>query len=140
MSADSPVSRKVARVVRYYVRLLKYAITAKPRIFHVLWNGKLEYFDRTALPVLLKLLGKRIVRTIHNVNAGERDGRDGVLNRMTLRFQYRMSDHLFVHTQRMKDELESAYAVPGNRISVIPFGINNTVPDSACRAAKRDAG
>src|SRR6185369_5709657 len=39
-----PRSRKAVRVLTYYVRLLKYAATAQPRIFHILWNNKFEWF------------------------------------------------------------------------------------------------
>jgi len=61
---------KISRVLWYYVRLICYAATAKPRIFHILWNNKFQLFDRTLLMFYYKLLGKRIVFTAHNVNAG----------------------------------------------------------------------
>ena len=38
-----------------------------------------------------KLLGKQIVFTAHNVNAGKRDGNDSVLNRLSLKIQYRLA-------------------------------------------------
>jgi len=82
------------------------------------------------LMLYYKLLGKKVVFTAHNINAGQRDGRDSRLNRMTLRFQYRMCDHIFVHTHRMKEEAVSEFAVAGDKIDVIPFGINRTVPDT----------
>src|SRR5438876_4111142 len=44
-SPRAPVSRKIARVLTYYWRLICYAATAKPAIFHVLWNNKFELFD-----------------------------------------------------------------------------------------------
>jgi len=90
--------RKTARVLVYYFRLLRYAMTAKPKIFHVLWNNKFEHFDRTLLMLAYRLLGKKIVFTAHNVNIGKRDGTDSWLNRATLKFQYRRCDHIFIHT------------------------------------------
>jgi glycosyltransferase involved in cell wall biosynthesis len=42
--------------------------------------------------------------------------------------QYRLVDHLFVHTERMKRELMAHHGVPERKITVIPFGINNAVP------------
>jgi len=112
----------------YYAKLFHYVSTSKHKIFHILWNNKLELFDRTILMLYYKLLGKRIVRTAHNVNAGKRDSKDTYLNRLTLRIQYLMSDHIFVHTERMKLELIEEFGVLSARISVIPFGINNSVP------------
>src|SRR5262245_13066728 len=31
--------RKLQRILVYYIRLLRYAATARPRIFHLLWNN-----------------------------------------------------------------------------------------------------
>jgi glycosyltransferase involved in cell wall biosynthesis len=122
---------KVARVIRYYIRLIKYAAGATPRLFHLLWNNKFEFFDRTLLMMYYRALGKRVMLTVHNVNAGKRDGTDSFLNRLTLRIQYGLSHHIFVHTRKMKEELVSEYGVSEARISIIPFGINNTVPNTA---------
>jgi len=114
----------------YYAKLIRYAATAKPKIFHILWNNKFELFDRTLLTLFYRLRGKRIVLTVHNVNAGSRDSKDTHLNRLTLRIQYRLADHIFVHTERMKLELSEEFGVQGVRITVIPFGINNAVPNT----------
>ena len=35
-----------------------------------------------------KMMGKRLVLTVHNVNARKRDARDSLLNRLSLRVQY----------------------------------------------------
>ena len=121
---------KVVRVLRYYARLIGYASKARPKLLHILWNNKFELFDRTVLVLYYKLLGKRLVFTAHNVNAGKRDGNDSWLNRLSLRLQYRLVDRIFVHTEGMKNELYSEFRVPGNKVSVIPFGINNTVPNT----------
>jgi glycosyltransferase involved in cell wall biosynthesis len=130
-SVDAGRLKKIVRVLVYYVRLLAYAATAKPKIFHVLWNNKFEFFDRTALMLYYRLLGKKIVFTAHNINAGQRDGTDSWLNRWTLKFQYRRCDRIFVHTRRMKEELISEFGVDGGKVAVIPFGVNRTVPDTA---------
>ena len=130
-SRDAGMIRKIVRVLASYARLVAYAAGARPRIFHLLWNNKLLYFDRTVLMVYYKLLRKRVAMTVHNVNAGLRDGNDSLLNRLSLRCQYRLCDHLFVHTERMKQELLSGFGVEERNVSVIPFGINSTVPDTA---------
>lgn len=121
---------KASRVLAYYARLIRYATIAEARLFHILWNNKFQFFDRTLLMLYYKLLGKKIVFTAHNVNAGKRDSNDSLLNRLTLRLQYLFSDHIFVHTDMMKSELFQDFGVPGERVSVIPFGINNSVPDT----------
>jgi glycosyltransferase involved in cell wall biosynthesis len=127
---DASFATKVLRVSRYYTKLICYAAAAKPRIFHILWNNKFEFFDRTLLMLYYKLLRKKIVLTLHNVNAGRRDSKDTRLNRLTLRLQYRLADHIFVHTKKMKLELMKEFDQQEARITVIPFGINNSVPDT----------
>ena len=139
---DATLVKKMTRVLLYYTKLIRYAATAEPKIFHILWNNKFLYFDRTLLTLYYKLLGKRIVLTLHNVNAGRRDSTDSSLNRITLRIQYRLADHTFVHTEKMKVELMGQFGVQGTRVTVIPFGINNAVPNTTLTPleAKRRLG
>jgi len=118
---------KVKRILAYYARLIGYAAVAKPKIFHILWNSKFEFFDRTLLTLYYKLLGKKIVLTVHNVNKAKRDHADSFMNRLTLRFQYQLADHLFVHTEKMKAELLEDFGVHKDSVTVIPFGINNSI-------------
>ena len=121
-------ARKMLRLSAYYLRLMSYAVSARPRIFHILWNNKFELFDRTLLLLYYRLLGRKLVLTAHNVNAARRDSRDSALNRWSLRIQYRLSDHIFVHTASMKTQLQEEFGVPEGDVSVIPFGINDTAP------------
>ena len=129
--ADASPFLKAWRVLKYYIYLISYAATAQPKLFHLLWNNKFEFFDRTLLMLYYKLLGKKITLTVHNVNARKRDSNDSFLNRLSLRLQYKFCDHIFVHTERMRSELVSDFRVPRSKVSVIPFGINNTVPNTA---------
>lgn len=119
---------KLVRVVQYYARLIKFAAGESPRIFHILWNNRIEWFDRTLLMVFYRAMGKKVVLTAHNVNAAKRDGKDSWLNRLTLRIQYHLADHIFVHTRKMELELRSDFKAPQEKISVIPFGLNETFP------------
>ncbi len=130
MRPNAPALQKLSRIIVYYFLLVQYAATTRARVFHLLWNNKFELFDRTVVMFFYRLLGKRLVFTVHNVNAGKRDGNDSFLNRLTLRMQYQLVHHLFVHTEQMKRELQSDFALKAEKISVIPFGINSTVPNT----------
>jgi len=142
MRSDVPATDKVFRVLTYYARLLRYVATTRARIFHILWNNRFEYFDRTFMMAFYRLLGKKVVFTAHNVNARKRDGTDTALNRLTLRIQYRLCHHIFVHTDKMKAELTQDFGIPSDTVTVIPFGINETVPntDLTCADAKTTLG
>ena len=127
---DASLLKKVPRILLFYAKLVWYARGSKAKIFHILWNNKFQFLDRTLLTFYYKLLGKKIVLTAHNVNACRRDGNDTRLNRLTLRIQYQLADHIFVHTEKMKRELVNDFAVEENRITVIPLGINNAFPNT----------
>lgn len=129
-SVDATLPKKILRVLVYYFRLLIYAAKTRAKIFHILWNNKFEWFDRTLLMIFYKLLGKKVVLTAHNVNAGKRDGYDSFFNDISLRFQYQLCDRIFVHTNRMKTELVSDFKVPSHKIVLIPYGWNNAVPNT----------
>jgi glycosyltransferase involved in cell wall biosynthesis len=124
------------RVLVYYLKLLRYAVSAEPRLFHILWNNKFAWFDRTLLMLYYRLLGKRVALTAHNINQAKRDACDSPLNRVTLRMQYHLSDQVFVHTEDMKRELVKDFGVSETAITVIPYGINNAVPSKGISGAE----
>lgn len=130
------LATRAVRVLAFYVRLIRYVSIAKPRVFHILWNNKLQFLDRTFLMLYYKAQRKKIAFTAHNVNAGKRDSNDSLLNRLTLRLQYRLADHIFVHTDKMKAELLKDFNVPETAVTVIPFGINNSVPNTTLSPAE----
>ncbi len=130
------VLRKAWGTLQYYGRLVRYAWSAQPNVFHILWNNKFETIDRVFLMLYYKLLGKRLVLTAHNVNAGTRDDTDTWFNRATLALQYRLCDHIFIHTDKMKQGLIREYGVPESALTVVRFGINNAVRRTALTVAE----
>lgn len=135
-------AEKLWKLAVYYARLMRYAARSKPRILHILWNNKIEWFDRTILMLYYKTLGKKVALTAHNVNQARRDAKDSLLNRITLGIQYRLCDHIFVHTPKMKDELCRDFGVAEKVVTVIRHPINNAFPDTelAPAEAKRRLG
>src|SRR3989442_7946614 len=127
---DASLATKIRRILIYYAKLIRYAWSARPKVLHILWNNKFELFDRTLLMLYYKLRGRKIALTAHNVNAGKRDANDSLLNRLTLKIQYHLADHIFVHTEALKRELLEEFNVRGSAVAVIPFGINSSVRDT----------
>jgi D-inositol-3-phosphate glycosyltransferase len=128
--SDNNFTQKLGKILGYYTALIRYAAHSSPKILHILWNSKFEFFDRTIMMFYYKVLGKKIVFTAHNVNQGKRDAKDSWLNRITLSIQYRLCDHIFVHTPKMKEQLCNLFAVPGDVVSIISFPINNSLPNT----------
>ena len=128
--ARSSAIRKLLRTLHHYASLIGYAAHSDSQIFHILWNSKIQWFDRTLLMLYYKILGKKIALTAHNVNQAKRDSKDSWFNRLTLKIQYKLTDHIFVHTQKMKDELVADFSVDGRSVTVIRHPINNAFPDT----------
>ena len=122
---------KIIRVLKYYFKLIEYSLKTDSKLFHILWLNKFAYFDSTVLNTYYKILGKKLVFTAHNINAGARDGNDSFMNRLTLKFMYKIVDHIFVHTEKMKRQLIEDFNIEGKKITVIPFGINRFTPKSS---------
>jgi glycosyltransferase involved in cell wall biosynthesis len=128
--ANRSPAAKLSRILKHYARLIWYTAGAKPKIFHILWNSKIQIFDRTLLMLYYKAMGKKVALTAHNVNQGRRDGNDSLLNRLTLRMQYALTDHIFVHTQKMKDELVAEFGLRERAVTVIRHPINDAFSDT----------
>jgi len=122
---------KLSKLLAYYAKLFRYAARSKPKTLHILWNNKFEHFDRTLLMAYYKLLGKKVALTAHNVNQARRDAKDSFLNRVTLRIQYGLCDHIFVHTGKMKSELCQDFSVAERKVTVIRHPINDAFPDTS---------
>lgn len=129
---DATVSRgqKVLRVLQYYARLILYATRTDAKLFHILWFRKFPYIERTLLNVYFKILGKKLVFTAHNVDDQERNGKSSLANKLSLRFLYRIVDHILVHTPKMKCQLLEEFGIVEDKVTVVPHGINDVTPEA----------
>jgi glycosyltransferase involved in cell wall biosynthesis len=141
-TTNASFASKLGKLVVYYAKLMGYAASSRPKVLHILWNNKVEWFDRTILMLYYKMSGKRVAFTAHNVNQARRDSKDSWLNRTTLRIQYRLCDHIFVHTQKMKSELCRDFGVAEGAVTILPFPVNIAFPetDLTSSEAKRRLG
>jgi glycosyltransferase involved in cell wall biosynthesis len=124
------IASKIFRVSRYYAKLIMYASSTETRIFHILWLNKFLFLDSTLLNIYYKIRNKKLVYTAHNINMKKRDGGDSFINKITLKFLYNCVDHIFVHSDIMKDELKKEFEISESKITAIPFGLNSTNLDS----------
>jgi len=132
----APLKNKVARVLKYYFKLVKYAFCSDSKLFHILWLNKFVYFDRTLLNIYYKLLGKKLVFTAHNVNRAKYEERDTWTNRLTLKFMYKIVDHIIVHTDKMKLQLIKDFNIRENKVTIVPFGVYDFVYQSELTATQ----
>jgi D-inositol-3-phosphate glycosyltransferase len=128
--SDISIRQKALRVLRYYARLIIYAAHTDARLFHILWFRKFPYIERTLLNVYFKILGKKLVFTAHNVDDQARNGKTSLPNKLSLRFLYNIVDHILVHTTKMKFELMEEFGITKEKITIIPHGINDVIPEA----------
>lgn len=126
---------KFVRIMKFYARLIRYTMTTESRIFHIQWLNKFLFFDRIILNLYYKALGKKLVFTAHNVDSRERDGSNSFYNRITLKAMYHIYDHVIVHTPEMKEQVVKWFKVKPEKVSVVPYGINNMVPKTGLTAS-----
>jgi glycosyltransferase involved in cell wall biosynthesis len=127
--AEAGAFAKIRRVVMYFLRLIAFIWRTDARLFHILWFRRFPRLERLFLTLYLKLLGKKLVFTAHNVDDRARDGVDGgLIDRASLRVLYRNCHHIFVHTRAMQHELSRRFDVPEDRVTVVPLGVNDVVP------------
>jgi len=107
---------------------MRYAAKTDSKIFHIQWLNKFAIIDSTLLNIYYRILGKKLIFTAHNINAGKRDENDTLMNRLSLKIMYNFVDHIIVHTNKMKHQLISEFKIEENKISVIPHGILNISP------------
>lgn len=114
--------------IKYYFKLLSYTLRTDSKIYHIQWLSRNEKFERIIIIPLIVLLGKKIIYTAHNINRNQRDNNDSYFNRITLKIFYRITDHIIVHNEVMKEILYQEYSVPLHKIKVISHGLNIAVP------------
>ena len=69
-------------------------------------------------------------------NAGKRDGNDSFLNRLTLRIQYHLVDHILTHTDKMKAELVEEFGVRPDAVTIMRHPVNDVFPDTGLTTAE----
>lgn len=110
--------------LRFYYLQVFYLLSRKSRIIHFQWLDRHKFIDRILIPLITKVRRHKTVLTVHNVNAAKRDNRNTWFNTFTLKFLYKHCNHLIVHTEESKKELENEFQLPGFKISVIKHGMN----------------
>ena len=123
----SSVSLKSWNIIRFYYLQISYLLKKKSRIIHFQWLDRYKFIDRILLPLISNVRGHNVVMTVHNVNTGKRDNCDTWFNKFSLKFLYNRCNHLIVHTEGSKHELETDFHVPSSKISVIKHGMNTRV-------------
>jgi len=108
--------RIIAREIMALGKVLSLVIRQKPTLIHY-QSFRMIRLDWIMVPIL-KILGKKIVFTIHDTSSLENSAVDSFLFRRSAG----QADRLLVHTVHSQNVVERDWGVPYNRIQVIPHG------------------
>jgi len=136
---QSPLIEKTLRIIKYYYRLINYAITTDSKIFHIQWLNKFIFFDRTFLMLFYKMLGKKIIFTAHDIDsklmnansATSLSSKSNVFTYLSQLVMYKFVDCVVAHTSKIAEELKNRYHVSERKIFIIPHGINNYIKSNS---------
>jgi len=128
---------RAIRYIRGSLASLAMTILSGERILHFhLGPGSIP---ELLLVAMSKLLGKKIVITVHDV---ESFAPSAVVNRSVIAHVYRLADRLVVHNLASKRELIEKLGMPADTICIVPHGnyISSVISMPESADAKRSLG
>ena len=78
---NSSILAKILNIARFYFKQIWFLLTSSPGIVHFQWLDRYKFIDRIILPTIARIMGNKVVLTVHNINAGSRDNKDSRINR-----------------------------------------------------------
>lgn len=136
----SQLLAKAKNILRFYFKQFYHLTFSKRGIAHFQWLDRFYIPDRILLPIWARIMGHKVVLTVHNVNSKKRDNNDTWLNLVTLKGIYLISNKLIVHTSQSKKELLQDFSVKERKISILRHGTNNKVEIKGINAVQARNG
>ncbi len=117
----------IHRLLAWYDPLswIRGGLLATGDITHIQWWTSVLFPVILAMMTVVKCRGKTVVLTIHNVLGHE----TGLWDRLATAIVLRMADHLIVHSEENKRQLQQSFGIDGEKVSVIPIGVYDVYQD-----------
>ena len=113
------------------------AVRTKADVFHVQWWSLALFPICFTMMLLMKLRGKRIVITLHNVLPHEKGGTFVIASRLLCA----MADRVIVHSEKNRAQAIERYRLPEGRVALAPMGVyEKGVVVREARDARRQLG
>lgn len=125
--------KKVKRIISYYTKLYLYIFKTDSKIFHIQSISRFESFDRTILLFVLKILGKKIIYTFHDISqkkiiSSQWNSKNEIeirlIDKIIIKVMKYFITYSVVHNNNIKKILEDKFNFSYNKINIIPHGIN----------------
>lgn len=117
---NQPLGNKIRRVVIYYISLIRFFLhSPREGIIHIQWL-RFKILDGIIIPYIFKILGYKIVYTVHDILPHDRDT---AFNRLIFSIIYKLNWKLIVHTEFLKKRLNEEFGIEESKIAVIHHGV-----------------
>lgn len=128
-SPTRPTLRKIRDLIGYYFRLTGDVKNSTGQAVYKAGIGN-PFLDNVLMNSIFKLLGKKVIHTVHNVLP---HGQETIKNRLLCWVLYRrIADFLIVHTKAQKQRLLKEFGVPESRITLAHHGTYHVQYKSEC--------
>jgi glycosyltransferase involved in cell wall biosynthesis len=114
----------------YYIRLTLHILFSKSSVYHIEWiNRKIDVFEHVYFLFLLKILRKKIIFKVHDIDTNVLlgDQKEESQLKWSMRLFLSKVDSIISHNNYVKSVLVNLNVEP-KKIHVIPHGINNFQP------------
>lgn len=120
-SHDEDVSAmvKTLRILKYYFKLLRYALKTSNKNFHIQWL-RFFYIDGIFIVRLLQMFGKHVIYTAHDPLPHMKETK---LNRIIFKRIYKAVNQIIVHTEFIKKRLVEEFGIKAEKIHVVKHGV-----------------
>lgn len=115
---------KIYRIILFYFKLLAYILEDNSQLYHLHFPNKFLFIDFVLTNILLKLKGKKIIYTAHNIDFDTRDKKQSLYKKIILNFHYRIVNHIIVHNKFSHRILVQRYPFTKTKITISRIGLN----------------
>lgn len=129
-----PLLKRAGIYIRSIIRTFWEAVFGRYDVIHV-QTFRVAYIE-ILLYSLLRLMGIKIVHTVHNVIPHEA----GIMDNFFYRIMYSASDALIVHNNSTADVLKKRFALAGKKINVVPHGTYDFYKEMGVKKARGSDG
>ncbi|MFA5015605.1 MAG: glycosyltransferase family 4 protein [Actinomycetota bacterium] len=131
------ITDRIKRIFLYPIKLFIHSLHDESEVYHIQWCKNI-ILEGLMLCLYLKLIGKAVVYTAHNVLPHDKEHL--LVNRVFYRLLYRTVNAIIVHTESTKKEIIAYAGLPDAKVTVCEHGLYTMVNRLEKESAKKELG
>ncbi len=127
---------KIARILRYYLKFIRYILISNSKIYHLQWL-RFYIFEGLVLCWLLRLFGKNVYYTCHDVLPHSKETN---YYRFIFKLIYKSQKTIIVHTEFIRQRLIIEFGIKPDKIKVVIHGVYkvNLSPQITLKSSRKE--